>query len=110
MRSSIARGASSMSALWVGLGLSWALSLVWDLGSALPSCFAAGWVDAAGPRSKPSITAEGARIVPPLAVAAPPQPWQPVAGFSLNTSAPLRSLTSSMNHGVTRKPPLTNTE
>ena len=61
-----------------------------------------------GPRLKPSTTFDtGIGAAPGWA--ATPQLRQAVGGFSWNTTLPSRSRTVSMNHGVTRKPPLANT-
>ena len=77
--------------------------------SVLPAASVASVALAVGLRSKPS-TVVCATVV---AFACPgacttAQYGQAVAGFSLNSSVPLRSRTLSMNQGVTRKPPLAN--
>src|SRR5688500_10529381 len=101
MRPSIARGATTMSAggAFTGFGL------------LLSASFTSGLPPPAGPKSKPSTTVELAALEA-IALPAVPMPHSghAVAGFSLKSTAPLLSRTSSMNHDVTRKPPFANAE
>src|SRR5690606_30739527 len=59
---------------------------------------------ASGPRLNPSTTWAVATSAP--ACAPGPQAGQATPGSASYTTLPVRSRTSSMNHGVTRKPPL----
>src|SRR5262245_59310283 len=98
MRPSMARGATARSAAGGAL-VSTALAV------SVSGAFSADLAPA-GPRLKPSTIVEVAAAAMGRPAVPMPQVGQAVAGFSLNSTAPLLSRTSSMNQGVTRKPPL----
>src|SRR5690606_9991011 len=95
MRPSIARGAITKSAAGSGI-----------VAAAAGAAVVAG-AAASGPKLNPSTVAV---VATPAWRCPAPHCGQAVGGFSRNTTAPSRSFTSAMTHGVMRKPPLANVE